>query len=83
MQKCDLRMLEDCFIFCKVTFTCLLSGNFTLKTYPGTFAETTSAEHQLHWIFENCKVVRSADGLSTLVEAMKIAGSKHDLLWYD
>lgn len=25
--------------------------------------------------------MRSANGLSTLVEAMKIAGSKHDLLW--
>lgn len=48
----------------------------------GTFAETTSPEHQLHWIFENCKVVRAANGLSTIVEAMKIAGSKHDLLWW-
>lgn len=47
---------------------------------PGTFAETTSPEHQLHWIFENCKVVRAANGLSTIVEAMKIATSKHDLL---
>ena len=50
--------------------------------YSGTFAETSSPEHQLHWIFENCKVVRSANGLSTLVEALKIAGAKHDLLWY-
>jgi hypothetical protein len=46
----------------------------------GTFAETTSPEHQLHWIFENCKVVRDANGLSIIVEAMKIASSKHDLL---
>ncbi|KAH9938243.1 uncharacterized protein B0H18DRAFT_966229 [Fomitopsis serialis] len=43
-------------------------------------AETTSAEHQLHWIFENCKVVRAANGLSNVVEAIKIASSKHDLL---
>lgn len=49
---------------------------------PGTFAETTSSEHQLHWIFENCKVVRAANGVSNIVEAMKIACSKHDLLWY-
>lgn len=48
----------------------------------GTFAETTSPEHQLHWIFENCKVVRAANGMSNIVEAMKIACSKHDLLWY-
>ena len=47
----------------------------------GTFRETTSPEHQLHWIFENCKVVRGANGVSTIVEAMKIAQSKHDFLW--
>ncbi|KAI6097432.1 hypothetical protein EDD16DRAFT_1889586 [Pisolithus croceorrhizus] len=46
----------------------------------GTFAETTSPEHQLHWIYENCKVVRSANGLNTIVESMKIATQKHDLL---
>ncbi|KAF5388442.1 hypothetical protein D9615_000144 [Tricholomella constricta] len=46
----------------------------------GTFTETVSPEHQLHWIFENCKIVRSANGVSTIVEAMKIASSKHDLL---
>ncbi|KAH7887969.1 hypothetical protein F5I97DRAFT_1805804 [Phlebopus sp. FC_14] len=46
----------------------------------GTFAETTSPEHQLHWIYENCKVVRSANGLNMIVESMKIASQKHDLL---
>ncbi|KIK65551.1 hypothetical protein GYMLUDRAFT_39024 [Collybiopsis luxurians FD-317 M1] len=46
----------------------------------GTFAETTSPEHQLHWIFENCRLVRSANGVSTILEALKIASSKHDLL---
>ncbi|KAF9008756.1 hypothetical protein BDQ17DRAFT_1388492 [Cyathus striatus] len=46
----------------------------------GTFAETVSPEHQLHWIFENCKVVRSVNGVSSIVEAMKIASQKHDLL---
>jgi hypothetical protein len=54
----------------------------TLHFSTGTFAETTSPEHQLHWIFENCKIVRSANGVGTIVEAMKIASSKHDLLWY-
>jgi len=52
-----------------------------LYILQGTFAETTSPEHQLHWIFENCKVVRDANGLSNIVEAMKIASSKHDFLW--
>ncbi|CAL1700892.1 unnamed protein product [Somion occarium] len=51
-----------------------------LYVLQGTFAETTSPEHQLHWIFENGKVVRAANGLSNIVEAMKIASSKHDLL---
>ncbi|KAF8665597.1 hypothetical protein AX16_000054 [Volvariella volvacea WC 439] len=46
----------------------------------GTFAETGSPEHQLHWIIENCKVVRAANGVSRIVEATKIATSKHDLL---
>lgn len=46
----------------------------------GTYAETVSPEHQLHWIFENCKVVRSANGIPNIVEALKIAGRKHDLL---
>ncbi|KDR83412.1 hypothetical protein GALMADRAFT_235517 [Galerina marginata CBS 339.88] len=46
----------------------------------GTFGETVSPEHQLHWIFENCKVVRAANGVSSIVEALKIAGRKHDLL---
>ncbi|KAJ2933682.1 hypothetical protein H1R20_g3398, partial [Candolleomyces eurysporus] len=46
----------------------------------GTFAETVSPEHQLHWIVENCKIVRSANGIPSIVEALKIAGRKHDLL---
>ncbi|KIL68265.1 hypothetical protein M378DRAFT_8934 [Amanita muscaria Koide BX008] len=46
----------------------------------GTFAETVSPEHQLHWIFENCKVIRAANGVSSIVEAIKIASHKHDLL---
>ncbi|KAJ7591322.1 hypothetical protein C8J56DRAFT_1136597 [Mycena floridula] len=46
----------------------------------GTFAETVSPEHQLHWIFENCKIVRAANGVSVILEALKIASSKHDLM---
>ena len=52
-----------------------------VRSFEGSFAETSSPEHQLHWIFENCKVVRAANGVSNIVEAMKIACSKHDLLW--
>ncbi|KIJ37340.1 hypothetical protein M422DRAFT_69303 [Sphaerobolus stellatus SS14] len=46
----------------------------------GTFGETTSSEHQLHWIIENCKVVRAANGTSIIVEAIKLASSKLDIL---
>ncbi|KAG9011844.1 Factor arrest protein 11 [Tulasnella sp. JGI-2019a] len=46
----------------------------------GTFAETMSPEHQLHWIIENCKVVRAANGAVTIIEALKVASAKHDLL---
>ncbi|KAI0687217.1 hypothetical protein BC835DRAFT_1419931 [Cytidiella melzeri] len=56
------------------------SARRLLYVLQGTFAETTSPEHQLHWIFDNCKIVRAANGLSNIVEAMKIACSKHDLL---
>lgn len=51
-----------------------------LYVLQGTFYETVSPEHQLHWIFENCKVVRAANGVSSVVEAIKIAGHKYDLL---
>ncbi|KAK1228877.1 Factor arrest protein 11 [Marasmius sp. AFHP31] len=46
----------------------------------GTFAETVSPEHQLHWIFENCRIVRAANGVSCVIEALKIASSKQDLI---
>ena len=49
-------------------------------TSAGTFGETTSQEHQLHWIFENAKLVRAANGVSNIVEAFKIASAKHDFL---
>ena len=48
----------------------------------GTFGETGSPEHQLHWIFENCRTVRGANGISTIMEAIKLANSKHDILMY-
>ncbi|KZT12541.1 N1221-domain-containing protein [Laetiporus sulphureus 93-53] len=51
-----------------------------LYVLQGTFAETSSPEHQLHWIVENCKLVRDANGISNIVEAIKIASAKHDLL---
>ncbi|KAF9452194.1 N1221-domain-containing protein [Macrolepiota fuliginosa MF-IS2] len=51
-----------------------------LYVLQGTFAETGSPEDQLHWIFENAKIVREADGVSCIVEAIKIATKKHDFL---
>ena len=70
------------FTSCKVRVRLIaISRVGVLKAHVGTFAETSSPEDQLHWIFENCKVVRGANGLPNIVEAMKIASSKHDLLW--
>lgn len=74
-------MLAGYFTCCKVPFSSYTPHIVTLSAPKGTFAETTSPEHQLHWIFENCKVVRAANGMSNIVEAMKIACAKHDLLW--
>jgi len=67
---------------CKVTWLCspVQQYNFIIEI-TGTFSETQAPEDQLHWIFENCKVVRAANGVSTIIEALKIAGRKHDLLW--
>src|SRR6266704_5089004 len=77
-------MPVDCFTFYKVFWVLLFRFNAISAgiSYSGTFAETVSPEHQLHWIFENCKIVRATNGLSSIVEALKIANHKHDLLWY-
>jgi hypothetical protein len=47
----------------------------------GTFAESTSPEHHLHMIIENCKIVRAANGFSDVVNALKLCNAKHDLVW--
>jgi len=75
-------MRADCCTYCKVGDYAFTAGTNLHSHVLGTFAETTSPEHQLHWIFENCKIVRDANGLSNIVEAMKIASSKHDFLWF-
>jgi hypothetical protein len=76
-------MHADYCTYYKVSGCAFRSRHTALHSHVlGTFAETTSPEHQLHWIFENCKVVRDANGFSNIVEAMKIASSKHDFLWY-
>ena len=80
--KSDSPMPAGFFTSCKVRVVPAVTPCVrTLKPYAGTFSETSSPENQLHWILENCKVVRSANGLPNIVEAMKIASSKHDLLW--
>lgn len=75
-------MRGGCSIFSKVRTYPLCWCGLSLDTETsGTFAETGSPEDQLHWIFENAKVVRDADGVSCIVEAIKIATRKHDFLW--
>jgi hypothetical protein len=34
-------------------------------------------------IIENCKIVRGADGFSSIVNALKVCNLKHDLVWCD
>lgn len=51
-----------------------------LYVLQGVFAETTSPEHHLHMIIENCKIVRAANGVYDIVEALRVANSKHDLI---
>lgn len=73
---------DDCFTSCKVGRVRHTQSLTLIEQTQGTFAETHSPEDQLRWIFENGKVVRAANGLSYVVEAVKIASSKHDFLWY-
>lgn len=44
----------------------------------GCFAETTGPEMQLHWVIENAKIVRSLDGVTSLVVALKDALRRYD-----
>ncbi len=81
MPNSGLPTLGGCITYCKVRLDAGVVDLLSLMQKTGTFAETSSPEHQLHWIVENCKVVRAANGMNNIVEAMKIACSKHDLLW--
>ncbi|CAK9786148.1 N1221-domain-containing protein [Cutaneotrichosporon oleaginosum] len=49
-----------------------------LYLLQGCFAETNSAEMQLHWIIENTKLIRSVDGVSTLVYSLRDAARRYD-----
>ncbi|GHJ87632.1 hypothetical protein NliqN6_4034 [Naganishia liquefaciens] len=44
----------------------------------GNFAECAGPEYQLHWIIENARLVRAADGLSSALVALKDACVRHD-----
>ncbi len=49
-----------------------------LYLLQGCFAETKSPEMQLHWIIENAKLIRSVDGVSTLVYSLRDAARRYD-----
>lgn len=49
-----------------------------LQLTSGCFAETTSPSMQLHWIIENAKMIRSLDGISTLVYGLRDAARRYD-----
>nr|CDI53470.1 conserved hypothetical protein [Melanopsichium pennsylvanicum 4] len=51
-----------------------------LYLLQGAFADTAGPEHQLHWLLENARMVRSLGGLGELYSAIKLASWKHDYL---
>ena len=36
----------------------------------------------MHWIIENCKTVRAADGVTVIVDALKLLSVKHEKITY-
>jgi hypothetical protein len=65
------------YTYCTV---CTQSVSIIIKliTFLGCFAETTGPEMQLHWVIENAKIVRSLDGVTSLVVALKDALRRYD-----
>ena len=51
-----------------------------LYLLQGAFADTAGPEHQLHWLLENARTVRSLGGLGEIYSAIKLASWKHDYL---
>jgi hypothetical protein len=53
-----------------------------IPIWTGSFAESTGPEHQMHWIIENAKTVREAQGITIIVDALKLLSVKHEQLAY-
>ncbi|KAK0556361.1 Factor arrest protein 11 [Tilletia horrida] len=51
-----------------------------LYLLQGAFADTTSPEHQLHWIQENARMVRAVGGVGEIFHALKVTIWKHEWL---
>ncbi|KAH7105672.1 hypothetical protein BKA62DRAFT_690518 [Auriculariales sp. MPI-PUGE-AT-0066] len=51
-----------------------------LYVLQGTFAESHDQNQQLNLIFQNSRLVRDAGGVAIILEALRTASSKHDLL---
>ncbi|KAL1405394.1 Factor arrest protein 11 [Vanrija albida] len=49
-----------------------------LYLLQGCFAETESSEDQLHWIIANAQLIRSVDGVATLVLGLRDAARRYD-----
>lgn len=65
------------YTYCTVR-TLTLVTIIKLTRLSGCFAETTGPEMQLHWVIENAKIVRSLDGVTSLVVALKDALRRYD-----
>ncbi|KAJ9479176.1 Factor arrest protein 11 [Pseudozyma hubeiensis] len=51
-----------------------------LYLLQGAFADTAGPQHQLHWLVENARMVRTLGGLGEIYSAIKLASWKHDYL---
>ena len=51
-----------------------------LYLLQGAFADTRAPEHQLQWMCENARTVRTAGGVGEIYAALRLASWKHDWL---
>jgi hypothetical protein len=71
---------DVCSTYCKVYHDLCYRTLVHFITHVGSFAETMSPDHQMHWIIENCKTVRAAQGMTIIVDALKMLSVKHEQL---
>ncbi|PVF94747.1 hypothetical protein CPB86DRAFT_808407 [Serendipita vermifera] len=77
-KACIVNLLED--LEHKDSLVRYNATRRLLYLLQGSFAESTGPEHQMHWIIENAKTVRDAQGITIIVDALKLLSVKHEQL---